>query len=86
MMEGLPLLAIMDECDIVRDTQAGAGRALRNGDSAALAQTIRQLRDEPATVAAMGRACRRIYLEKYTPEKSLTKYTALFRALLGDPN
>ena len=33
MMQGIPLLAIMDECDIVRDIQSGAGLWVRNGES-----------------------------------------------------
>ena len=41
MMQGIPLLAIMDECDIVRDIEAGAGIWVRNGESEKLAEAIR---------------------------------------------
>ena len=85
MMEGIPLLAIMDECDIVSDIRAGAGMALKNGQSEALAQKIRFLRDHPEAVEAMRSCCRQLYLEKYTPEICLAKYQALFRKLLGTP-
>lgn len=85
MMEGIPLLAIMDECDIVSDIRAGAGMALQNGQSEALAQKIRFLRDHPEAVEAMRSCCRQLYLEKYTPEICLAKYQALFRELLGTP-
>ena len=33
MMEGIPLLAIMDRCDIVADIESGAGKAFHNGES-----------------------------------------------------
>ena len=84
MMEGIPLLAIMDECDIVRDTRSGAGRDLRSGQGQTLADTIRQLRENPETLTAMRQRCREIYLEKYTPEKCLPKYQALFQELLEE--
>lgn len=38
MMQGIPLLAIMDECDIVRDIQSGAGLWVRNGRKRAISQ------------------------------------------------
>ena len=82
MMEGIPLLAIMDECDIVRDIQTGAGAWVRNGESERLAACIRTLRADPETLRAMGRRCRSIYLEKYTTEICTEKYVSLFRSLL----
>ena len=85
MMEGIPLIAIMDECDIVNDIRQGAGVHLRNGESARLAQLIRSLQAQPETVSAMRETCRRLYLEHYTPEICTEKYVSLFRSLLGDP-
>ncbi len=82
MMQGIPLLAIMDECDIVRDIEAGAGRWVRNGESNQLAAHIRALRADPQELAAMRRTCRRLYLEKYTTEICTQKYVTLFRQLL----
>ena len=82
MMQGIPLLAIMDEGDIVRDIEAGAGRWVRNGESAALAQAIRDMRNDPEAHAAMGRICRELYLKKYTTEICTDKYVSLFRQLL----
>lgn len=82
MMQGIPLLAIMDEGDIVSDIEAGAGKWVRNGESAALAQAIRQMREDPAAHAAMGRKCRELYLNKYTTEICTDKYVSLFRQLL----
>ena len=82
MMEGIPLLAIMDECDIVRDIETGAGAWVRNGESEKLADCIRTLREDPERLRAMGRRCRAIYLEKYTTELCTEKYVSLFRSLL----
>ena len=82
-MEGIPLLAIMDRGDIVADIESGAGKAFRNGESELLAREIQALRDDPQRVCAMQEHCRKLYLQKYTPEVCLPKYQALFRELLG---
>ncbi len=82
MMQGLPLLAIMDECDLVRDVEAGAGLWVRNGESQRLAAHIRTLRDNPALCQRMGSTSRELYLQKYTRAICTEKYVALFRQLL----
>lgn len=82
MMEGIPLLAIMDECDIVRDIETGAGLWVRNGESERLADCIRTLQNSPEDLKSMSRRCRSVYLEKYTTEICTEKYVSLFRKLL----
>ena len=82
MMQGIPLLAIMDEGDIVRDIEAGAGKWVRNGEAQALAEAIRAMQADPAAHNAMRQVCRRLYLEKYTTEICTKKYVDLFRQLL----
>ena len=82
MMQGIPLLAIMDEGDIVSDIEAGAGMWVRNGESEALANAIRQMRNDPEAHAAMRKTCRELYLNKYTTEICTDKYVTLFRQLL----
>ena len=82
MMQGIPLLAVMDECDIVRDIESGAGMWVRNGESEKLADCIRTLRDNPERLAQMRKTCRELYLENYTTEISTKKYVTLFRSLL----
>lgn len=82
MMQGIPLLAIMDEGDIVRDIENGAGLWVRNGESQKLAASIRTLRDDPEKQKTMRQTCRRIYLEKYTTDICTQKYVTLFRQLL----
>lgn len=81
MMQGIPLLAIMDECDIVRDIERGAGYWVRNGESAKLAEYIRTMQRDPQRCEQMRRVCRSIYLENYTTEISTKKYVSLFRGL-----
>lgn len=82
MMQGIPLLAIMDECDIVRDIEQGAGMWVKNGESSKLAAAIRTLRDNPDTVMSMRTACREIYLKKYTTAICTNQYVTLFRTIL----
>ncbi len=82
MMQGIPLLAIMDECDIVRDIRQGAGIWVRNGDFRGLAEAIRDLRDHPQKQETMRQTCRELYLRKYTTEICTNQYVALFRTLL----
>ena len=82
MMQGIPLLAIMDEGDIVRDIEAGAGLWVRNGESEKLAQAIRELKSDPEKLAGMRKTCRSLYLEKYTTDICTEKYVSLFRQLL----
>ena len=82
MMQGIPLLAIMDEGDIVRDIEAGAGLWVRNGESSRLAEAIRTLRDDPEKQKIMRQTCREIYLKHYTTEICTKKYVTLFRQLL----
>ena len=82
MMQGIPLLAIMDEGDIVRDIEAGAGLWVRNGESHRLAEAIRTLRNDSEKQKIMRQTCREIYLQKYTTAICTKKYVTLFRQLL----
>lgn len=82
MMQGLPLLAVMDESDIVRDIESGAGFWVRNGEGEALAAAITALRKDPERHSHMRSVCRKLYLEKYTTQVCTEKYVTLFRELL----
>ncbi len=83
MMQGLPLLAIMDESDLVRDVESGAGLWVRNGESDKLARHIRILAADPQLAARMRRTSRELYLSKYTTDICTEKYVTLFRKLFG---
>ncbi len=82
MMEGIPLIAIMDDSDIVADTNKGAGISLKNGQSELLVRQIKALQADPEALETMRAHCRRLYLENYTPEICTQKYVDLFRELL----
>ena len=82
MLQGIPLLAVMDECDIVRDIEKGAGLWVRNGESEKLADAIRSLQSDPGQQKKMRQTCREIYLNHYTTEICTNKYVTLFRQLL----
>ena len=83
MMRGIPLLAIMDEGDIVSDIEAGAGMWVRNGETEKLAACIDSMKRHPENVAAMRQTCRRIYLEKYTTSVCTQQYVCVFQRLLS---
>ena len=82
MMRGIPLLAVMDEGDIVSDIESGAGRWVRNGEGTLLAQHIREMKADPETVSRMRTVCRKLYETKYTEEICTSQYVTLFRELL----
>ena len=82
MMQGIPLLAIMDPCDIVSDIEAGAGKWVRNEDSDAMVANIRQMIQNPEKVKSMRDTCRQIFLEKYTTQICTGKYVTMFQKLL----
>lgn len=83
MMQGIPLLAVMDEGDIVADIERGAGRWVRNGEGKLLAQHIREMKEKPDMVRRMRLTCRELYEKKYTEEICTQQYVTLFRELLG---
>lgn len=82
MMRGIPLLAVMDEGDIVSDIESGAGRWVRNGEGSLLAWHIREMKTDPETVSRMRMVCRKLYETKYTEEICTSQYVTLFRELL----
>ena len=83
MMEGIPLIVIMEESDIVRDTRKGAGISLKNGEPEHLVRQIKALQADPEALKNMRARCRQLYLENYTPDICTRKYADLFRELLG---
>lgn len=82
MMQGLALIAIMGESDIVRDIRSGAGRHVAHNDPAELAEAICSLYGDPAALKAAGDRCRALFQEKYTAGEAEKKYLALFNEVL----
>lgn len=81
MMQGLALIAIMDESDIVNDIREGAGIFANNGNSELIAKKIQWFKSNPETLQKMKKKCKEIYLEKYTKDISTGKYIELMKKL-----
>lgn len=82
MMYGLPILAVMDDCDIVSDLHDGAGIRVRKNQPQVLADAIISLVRNPDLTETMGNRSRSIFLEKYTRCICTEKYIQLFKKLL----
>ena len=81
-MQGIPLLAIMDPGDIVRDIEAGAGKWVRNGEARALAEQIRHMAENPEIHSRMRQTCRELFLRKYTTQVCTAMYVDLLKEML----
>ena len=79
MMQGLPIVAIMDESDIVRDIQKGAGYHVLNNSKEELIAVISEMKNNIQERCLRGETSRQLYLEKYTPQKCLEKYVKLLK-------
>ena len=86
MMQGLPIVAIMDESDIVRDVKAGAGYHITDNSSEELINTIKRMKENPNECTQKGQTSRQIYLENYTKDICLKKYVFCLKALLKSDN
>ncbi len=86
MMAGKPVLAILGEnSDIAKELrQYDAGYAMNVGDSNSLVSAIIELRSNQDKREYMGQNSRRLFLEKYTTQKSTEKYVELMRKLLEE--
>lgn len=82
MMQGIPLIAIMDHCDIVSDIEAGAGAWVRNGACDELVAAIRAMCADHQRHQRMRKICRSIFLEKYTTEVCTQHYVETFRSIV----
>ena len=84
MMQGIPLLAIMDHCDIVEDIEAGAGAWVHSGESDKLADMICALRADSERQQRSRLCCRELYLKKYTTEICTGHYVRMIRDMLDN--
>lgn len=81
MMQGLPLIVIMDESDISKDAIAGAGIQVRNGDAQGLVSAINSMKNNPPEHNKMRQKSREIFLMKYTMEIATDQYVMLIKGL-----
>ena len=82
MMQGLPIVAIMDESDIVNDTRMGAGYHISGNSTEDFIALIGNLKKDPFDCEQKRTVCREIYCSNYVPEICLNKYVQLFEELM----
>lgn len=81
MMQGLPIVAIMDESDVVRDARLGAGCHVSGDLSKNLIDLIGEMKADIPGCRKKGEVSRQIYLENYTPDICLNKYVELMKKI-----
>jgi glycosyltransferase involved in cell wall biosynthesis len=83
MAAGLPVVASPRAAipDMVEDGVTGL--LVAEGDDAALEAALRRLAESPAERAAMGRAARRRYLERFTEERMIGRLCEVLDGVLG---
>ena len=82
MMHGLPIVAIMEDSDIVTDVLNGAGYHVDGDRTEGLTEVIAEMKNNREECAARGAVSRQLYLKSYTPEICLKKYTELLNEIL----
>lgn len=87
-MTGRPVICVMDErTEIAKDViRNEAGFVIQNGDSKALAEYIKQLKNDKDMASRMSKNARKIFLSKYEKEICLEQYHSLIALLLGAQN
>lgn len=83
MMQGLPIVAIMDESDIIRDARMGAGYGIPDNSSQALIDLIQNFKKAPSDCKKRASVSREIYCQKYTPDVCLCQYLSMLKDLIS---
>lgn len=84
MMQGLPIIALVDESDIVRDIQKGAGYYVPDNSVNELIDIIGEIKSNPQECQNKGSISRQLYLDKYTPKICLRMYTELIKTFFEE--
>lgn len=86
MMAGKPVIAIMGiDSDISKDLiENNAGYAMDVGEVDELVVSIQKLKKDDQLRAQMGVNSRRVFEEKYTTEKAMSKYVEMIKKVLED--
>jgi len=83
-MMGKPVIAILDEKDIISDIEKyGCGIVVRNGDTEGFAAAVKKLAEDRSLAAKMGENARKCFLENYTKEKCCGELADFFGKLAG---
>lgn len=84
LMSRLPVIAILDDSELVRDLVTyEAGFTIKNGEAEKLAEQILALKNNEELRKRMRENARCLFLNKYTTEICTNQYVALFDGLLG---
>lgn len=86
MMAGKPIISIMSkDSDISRDiVDNEAGFSIEVGDVSSLISAIKSFRDNKEKTVIMGANARRLFLNKYTKEKSTLRYVEMMKEVLEE--
>ena len=82
MMQGLAIVAILGESDIVRDVRENAGYHVPDNSSEKLIEIIAEMKDNISDCYMRGEISRSLYLKKYTSAICLEKYVELLREIV----
>ncbi len=85
-MMGKPVIAILDEKDIIADIEKyGCGLIVKNGDAEGFVSAVKKLAGDRALAGKMGENARRCFLDNYTREKCCGELAVFFGKLAGRP-
>jgi glycosyltransferase involved in cell wall biosynthesis len=79
MMAGKPIISIMS-----KDADIEAGYSVEVGDVSSLITAINSIKNNQEKRILMGQNARNLFKEKYTTEKSTSKYVEMMREVLED--
>ncbi len=81
---GQPVIAVVEEDSyLARElAEERVGAFVKNGDHGALCRLIRELKNNPEELRAMGNRARALYEEKYSIDIAMKKYEKLFADIL----
>lgn len=83
LRNGCPLLLIAEDSEIARMVaEAGIGITLSSGDTRALAESLRKIAADPEAIRSARGAARRVYDERFAPERQLCRWSGLVRELV----
>ncbi|MCF0125244.1 MAG: glycosyltransferase family 4 protein [Clostridia bacterium] len=84
MMAAKPIIAIMEDSDLVEDIKSDRiGFSISNGESLLLSKLLKNLKNNRKDVETMGINSRRVFLEKYEKNVCTKQYVKLFKALFS---
>ena len=85
MSAGLPILAIMDESDLVLDIESNnIGCSVKNGNIDKICNFLEKMSESKVTCKEMGIRAKKVFNEKYEKNICTKKYVELVRSVISD--